>query len=96
MFDLNDGDRKTYSKVLEAFEKPQVLSRLFSSLRQSNESVDRNIFFSINCGFGELRDSLIKDRLLIGIADKTMNDRLLREDPLTRIKSVKMYKYQNA
>ncbi|KAK9751611.1 hypothetical protein QE152_g4804 [Popillia japonica] len=37
---------------------------------------------SQNCNFGELRESLIRDRIVCGILDKKVRDRLLREAKL--------------
>ena len=47
---------------------------------------------NISCGFGKLRDNLIPDRIIIGISDKTLQDRLLREGQLILDKCVKMCK----
>ena len=47
---------------------------------------------SKTCEFGDLKDSLVKDRLVCGIADNVTRERLLREDDLTLEKAVKVCK----
>lgn len=43
---------------------------------------------SKTCNFGDLRDSLIKDRIVCGIADNGLRERLLREKDLTLDKAI--------
>lgn len=38
---------------------------------------------SASCNFGTLRDRLLRDRIVVGVKDKTVQDRLLREPKLT-------------
>lgn len=38
---------------------------------------------SSTCNFGQIRDSLIRDRIVCGISDSGRRERLLREDNLT-------------
>lgn len=45
---------------------------------------------SADCEFGELKESLIKDRIIAGIRDNSVKSRLLREDALTLERCVKL------
>ncbi len=44
------------------------------------------------CDFGDLRDSLVRDRTVCGIPDNGLRERLLREPALTLEKAVNMYR----
>ncbi|KMQ92926.1 hypothetical protein RF55_7030 [Lasius niger] len=55
-------------------------------------TVSRNQMKAASCGFGDLKDSLIKDRIISGINNKNLKDRLLREETLTLEKCVKLCK----
>ena len=45
-----------------------------------------------SCVFGEIRVSLIKDRIICGISDAELKSGLLREDDLTFEKCVNIFK----
>ncbi|EZA62195.1 hypothetical protein X777_02821 [Ooceraea biroi] len=70
-----------------------VSSPLFQRNQKSDESFDDFITdlkrLSLDCAFRELKDSLIKDRIVSGIQSKQLKDRLLRED-LTLDKAVRL------
>jgi hypothetical protein len=63
---------------------------------REEESVDEYVTqlkqLSENCEFGTLSESLIKDRLVLGIRDKNVKDRLLRTKNLDLVKAVEIYK----
>ncbi|XP_044756800.1 uncharacterized protein K02A2.6-like [Coccinella septempunctata] len=68
----------------------------FTREMKENESVDEYVtqlkHLSLNCEFNNLNDSLIKDRLVLGIKDKNVKDRLLRTKNLDLIKAVEICK----
>jgi hypothetical protein len=68
----------------------------FSRDMREEESVDEYVTqlkqLSANCEFGTLSESLIKDRLVLGIRDKNVKDRLLRTKNLDLVKAVEICK----
>ncbi|XP_068916131.1 uncharacterized protein NfI isoform X3 [Tenebrio molitor] len=68
----------------------------FSRDMREEESVDEYVTqlkqLSENCEFGTLSESLIKDRLVLGIRDKNVKDRLLRTKNLDLVKAVEICK----
>lgn len=45
---------------------------------------------SASCGFGNLQDRLIKDKIVCGVRDSRLKERLLKEDNLTLDTCVKI------
>ena len=90
-----EGDDKKFDKVVEKFathckgKKNITYERYVFNCRvqAEGESVDTFVTalktLADTCEFGELKDSLILDRVIIGIKDKGMKQRLLRTDNLT-------------
>lgn len=103
-FDLSDADRKDAEKVMKAMEdycmpksNESVDRHIFFNRKQNQgESFDEFLTsvkkLSSTCNFGDLKDSLIRDRIVSGIFYKNLKDRLLREDNLTLEKCIKMCK----
>ena len=60
---------------------------LFSRNQESGESIDHYVTvlktLSNTCEFGALKESLIRDRVVFGIQDNTVRERLLRDPQLT-------------
>ena len=75
-------------KILEKFEDYCILKRnvtferhrFFTWVQKTGETVDQYVTDLRNrsktCEFGELTDSLIKDRLVCGIPDNSLRERL--------------------
>lgn len=103
-FELTAEERKKYDKVVQAFEdyctpkKNETVARFnfFQRRQREGESLDDFVTdlkkLSIDCTFGDLKSSLIKDQIVSGIQCEQMQDRLLREDDLTLDKCIKMCK----
>lgn len=101
-FDLTSDNRKKYNVVIAAFEaycvpkKNESINRHVFFHRSQGESESFDIFLtdlkrlSADCEFGNLKDSLIKDRIIGGIRDNGVKSRLLREDDLTLDRCVKL------
>ena len=94
------GDDKKLDKVLSKFEKycsPKsnlTYERHQFNTRNQNdgESIDSYVtelrILSKSCEFGDLTDSLIKDRLVSGVIKDSVRSRLLRETELTLQKAI--------
>lgn len=101
-FDLKDEERNEYDAVLKAFEtyvKPKtnvVVERFKFNCRnqQPGESFDHFMTdlkkLIKSCDFGDQSDSLLRDRIVLGISDKSLQERILREVDLTLEKTVKL------
>ncbi|XP_026666956.1 LOW QUALITY PROTEIN: uncharacterized protein LOC113463926 [Ceratina calcarata] len=94
-FGFNDAQKKKLGEVYKAFEdfcKPKVnesVERHVFISRMQNPGENFASFLtdlkklSASCEFGEIKDSLIKDRIISGITDQRLKSRLLREENLT-------------
>ncbi|CAF4914950.1 unnamed protein product [Pieris macdunnoughi] len=97
---LKDESEHNLKCLLTKFDahfgtKPNItMSRFkfFSRNQEQGETIDQFVtalrLLSQNCVFGDLTDSLIKDRIVCGIASNTVRDRLLRTDDLSLAKAV--------
>lgn len=91
-FNLTEAQRRKYDDIVAALKshcvpkKNESISRhLFLQRSQKKgESFEQFLTelkkLSVDCEFGNLKDSLIKDRIISGIQSKTLKNRLLRED----------------
>ena len=91
----NPGDDKKVEKVLGKYEKycspksNSTYERHHFSIRNQNEgeSIDSYVtdlrILSKSCEFGDLTDSLIKDRLVFEVKQDTVRSRVNRETDLT-------------
>lgn len=95
-FTISDENKQKYEEVIKSFEnycvpkrKNESINRHIFMLRNQEEGESYDQFvtslkkLSSSCNFGQLRDSLIKDRIIGGIRNVNLKDRLLREDDLT-------------
>lgn len=103
-FDLNEEEKTNYEIVKNKFENwfvPQsnksVERHKFNTRVQAmSETVDQ--FYNdlkkiaTNCEFGNMRDDLITDRIVCGIRNSKVRDRLLRETKLTLTKALEICK----
>lgn len=101
-FDLSEGDQNDYDKVVNAFERhiaPKrnvVVERFIFNKRvqELNESFD-NFYTDLkklvkSCEFGDQADSVVRDRIVLGIADTGLQERLLREGNLSLTKAAEI------
>ena len=96
------GDKAKLAPVLEKFEqycnprKNVIFERhVFNTRCQgSSETVDTYVtdlrMKARSCEFGELKDSLIRDRIVCGIKSDTVRSRLLRDCDLTLQKAIEI------
>ncbi|GBM31488.1 hypothetical protein AVEN_141187-1 [Araneus ventricosus] len=103
-FDLQEDDRNDCDKVLTAFEnhitpKTNVVVQrfIFSSLMQDiDESFDafytdlRKLVKS--CEFENQADSVVRDRIILGIADSGLQERLLQEGNLSLARAAEIFR----
>ena len=84
----SENDKVKIDKVLEQFEKfcEPLKNRIYEG-QASGESIDkyatvvRNM--ADNCKFQDMKDSLIRDRIVFGVTDNQVRRRLLRVPELT-------------
>ncbi|CAH1252634.1 RTL1 [Branchiostoma lanceolatum] len=86
---------RTVEQVMTAFEaycnpkKNETVERhkFFTRSQASGETFDEYLTelrtLAAECGFGAIKDSLIRDRILCGISDGKVRERLLRESDLS-------------
>ena len=96
--------RLKIDKVLDKFKERCVPARnetyerffFFKERQLPSESLDSYITASVklseNCGFGTLRGSLIRDRLILGVKDDRIREKLLGKHDLDLDKAIEMIK----
>ena len=101
-FDLNDNQRKSFNNVIAAFKNYANRRRnvvvewyLFNcQVQEQNKKFDEFLMdlqkLIKYCEYGTLNDSIIRDRIVIGISDKQIQERLLRETELTLQKTIEI------
>lgn len=99
-FGLSDEDKKKYDTVVERFERHFVKKRniiferaKFNQRKQEEgESVDDFVTalycLSEHCQYGDLRDEMIRDRIVVGLRDSALAEKLQLEADLTLEKAV--------
>ncbi|UYV75188.1 K02A2.6-like, partial [Cordylochernes scorpioides] len=103
-FHLKEDEAENFDLVINKFDdfcepKKNVIFerfKFFSATQKDGESIDSFITelkgLSTSCEFESQKDSLIRDRIVYGIQDKALQERLLREPNLTLIKAIEMCK----
>ena len=97
-FGLSADDKKKFDAVAGAFENYCTSKAnetvFFTRVQQSAENFTNYLTdltkLSATCGFDHFRDSLIKHRIVCGIRDTELKNRLLREEDLDLEKCIKM------
>ncbi|KAB0797432.1 hypothetical protein PPYR_08426 [Photinus pyralis] len=101
-FTLSETDMVSFPAVLKAFDdhcspkKNIVFERFkfFSRVQQEGEGFDQFLTdikkLSKSCEFGLLSDEMVRDRIVLGIYDKVMQERLLRVEDLDLAKAVNL------
>ena len=102
-FDLTEGDKKSLKSIIEAFdkfaigEKNETYERYKFNSRnqQENESISAYVteirFLAKTCNFCAcLHDTLIRDRIVLGIKDHDTRKRLLQKKKLTLTQCIDM------
>ena len=94
-FTFPEGDEETYAKVIEKFDEHFVPKRniiheracFHRRVQKEGETVEafiRNLYeLTEHCEFGTQRDEQIRDRIVIGILDKSLSQKLQMKSDLT-------------
>ena len=97
---LSEADRKKYDTVFGKFEnyftaRRNVMferAKFNNRIQQQEESVDNFItsLYSLaeNCGYGSLKEEMIRDRLVVGLKDGKLAEKLQLDKSLTLEKAV--------
>ena len=100
-FDDEDDNMKL-KKVIEKFDEymspkkniTYMRFKFFSYNQLDGQSIDEYVTElksrSEHCEFGELKDSLIRDKIVLGVCGKKMQERLLREAELSLEKAIQI------
>lgn len=87
---INALDDHCNPKVNETVER----YRFFVRNQGSDENIDKYVtdlrMLASTCNFGQIKDSLIRDRIVCGISSSVLRERLLREQDLTLEKCVQI------
>ena len=101
-FTFDTGDENKYSVVVKKFEdycnpkKNETYERyVFNSRNQApGESFEQFVIDlkikAKSCGFDTLKDSMIRDRIVLGVNNPRIRERLLREDNLDLVSAIRI------
>ena len=99
-FTMSDDDREKYDAVKAKFEGHFIIKRnvIFERakfnlrVQKEGESADNFITdlytLAEHCQFGALHDELIRDRIVVGLRDKALSEKLQLESSLTLEKAI--------
>ena len=102
VFTFAEGDEKKYAKVIEKFDKHFVPKRniiheqacFHRRVQREGEKVEafiRNLYkLAEHCDFGTQRDEQIRDRIVIGILDKSLSQKLQMKSDLNLDTAIQM------
>ena len=94
-FQLSESDAKDYEKVIEKYNIHFTPKRNFihehaifnERIQESGENVEtyiRSLYeLASRCNFGEMKEMCIRDRLVVGLQDKTLSTELQMKHDLT-------------
>jgi len=100
-----EEDRTSVDKIIEAFDsycigETNVIYERYvfhKRVQQPGETIVADVRkVSKTCQFGELEDSLLRDRIVVGIRDEPTRRRLLQQKQLTLSKAIDMCKASEA
>lgn len=97
----DEGDRLKYDKVKEKFDQYFLVRRnviyeraKFNQRTQADETAEEFITslhcLAEHCNFGALKEEMIRDRIVVGVKDATLSEKMQLESTLTLEKAVKM------
>lgn len=94
-FNINADDRKKFDKVVQSFKdyckplKNETYERykFFTRVQQEGEDFDHFLtdvkVLAKECNFGQLEDSLVRDKIVSGISDLSLQEKLLQVSALS-------------
>ena len=107
-FCLSEADQKKYKVVTDKFRAHFITKRNIvyerakfnRRIQEPGEPVDAFItaLYSLaeHCKYGDLRDELIRDRIVVGIVDKSLSEKLQTTDDLTLEKAITRVRQKEA
>lgn len=105
---IGEDDKKVYAKVLQQFDdhfqvrKNLIYERARFNQRNQERGESVEVFITAlhqaadSCEFGDMKDQMIRDRLVVGIRDKTLSQRLQMESDLTLEKAKRLIRQKEA
>ena len=105
---ITDDDRKKYSEVMTKFDghfkvrKNVIFERARFNRREQEEGETVEHFIaslyqlSEDCQYAEMRNEMIRDRLVVGIRDVALSERLQTDENLTLDKAKKLIRQRDA
>ena len=105
---ITEEERKKYDEVLSKFDtffkvrKNVIFERARFNRRNQLESESAEQFITVlyslaeNCEYGTLKDEMIRDRLVVGIRDISLSERLQMDPDLTLEKAKKTIRQREA
>ena len=105
---ISEDDRKEYSKVITQFDtffkvRKNVIferARFNSHSQREGESMEQFItsLYSLaeHCEYGEMKDEMIRDRIVVGIRDRPLSEHLQLDAELTLEKAKKRVRQREA
>ena len=103
-FTLSEEDSKKYSVVIEKFnshfrKRRNVIydrAKFNSRSQQEGESVEDFIYHVNKCAYCQLRDEMVRDRIVVGIRDAKLSQKLQMDPDLTLEKATKLIRESEA
>ena len=104
----SEEDRATFAAVKAKFEgffrvrRNTIIERVRFNRRvqQEGEPVEQFIVslhsLAENCAYGDLKEEMVRDRLVVGIRDAALSERLQMDAELTLAKAMKMVRQREA
>ena len=98
-FTFAGAEENTHASVLHKFDaycNPKIYERYIFNIpnQQQGETVEQFVtdlkLKAKTCAFGDMTDSMIRDRIVLGIASQRVRERLLREDNLNLANAIKI------
>ena len=101
-FIFAEGDEKKYAKVIEKFDEHFVPKKnviheracFHRRVQREGETVEafiRNLYeLAEHCDFGTQRDEQVRDRIVIGILDKSLSQKLQMKSDLNLDTAIQM------
>ena len=106
--DLSDEDKKTYATVKARFDthftkrRNVIFERAKFSMRKQEEGEQVDTFITALyslaelCGYGTLHDEMIRDRIVVGIRNSRLAEKLQLDPDLTLEKAVTQVRQSEA
>ena len=107
-FHLSNENKKKFSSVKEKFDgyfipKRNVIferAKFNKRIQSADESVDHYITalhtLSEHCSYSDMRDQLIRDRIVVGIKDAKLSEKMQLDPDLTLEKSIALARQSEA